>query len=108
REEVTRLRQGLLFAARACQSSLSPGLPGRMPIGINPQAARMNPDDLMKFATRYAAAWCGHDPERVADCYEADGSLSVNDGPPRRWPRRDRRSRARIHARFSRHGCNHG
>jgi uncharacterized protein (TIGR02246 family) len=42
----------------------------------------MNPDDLMKFATRYAAAWCGHDPERVADCYEADGSLSVNDGPP--------------------------
>jgi len=42
----------------------------------------MNPDDLMKFAARYAAAWCSQDPERVAACYAADGSLSVNDGPP--------------------------
>ena len=42
----------------------------------------MNPDDLMKFATAYVAAWCSQHPAPVAACYAADGSLSVNNGPP--------------------------
>ena len=36
----------------------------------------------MKFAAGYVSAWCSQDPERVAACYAADGSLSVNGGPP--------------------------
>jgi hypothetical protein len=37
---------------------------------------------LTKFATRYAEAWCGQNPESVAAFFAENGSLSVNDGPP--------------------------
>ena len=35
---------------------------------------------LMKFATRYAEAWCSQNPESVAAFFAENGSLSVNDG----------------------------
>jgi len=38
--------------------------------------------DLTSFATRYAAAWSGKDPELLASFYEQHGSLVVNDGDP--------------------------
>jgi predicted ester cyclase len=38
--------------------------------------------ELTKFATRYAKAWCSQNPESVAAFFAANGSLSVNDGPP--------------------------
>ena len=37
---------------------------------------------MRAFAQRYADAWCSQHPERVAAFFAADGSLSVNDGPP--------------------------
>ena len=37
---------------------------------------------LTKFATRYAEAWCSQNPESVAAFFAANGSLTVNDGPP--------------------------
>jgi len=37
---------------------------------------------LEKFATRYAKAWCSHDPDAVAAFYSKNGSLSVNGGAP--------------------------
>jgi steroid delta-isomerase-like uncharacterized protein len=40
----------------------------------------MNPSDLTDFATRYAAAWSGQDPEELASFYAEDGSLRVNAG----------------------------
>ncbi len=39
-------------------------------------------DQLLDFASRYTEAWCSQHPERVADHYASDGSLTVNDGPP--------------------------
>ena len=42
----------------------------------------MTSDELRKFATRYAEAWCSQNPERVAAFFAENGSLSVNDGPP--------------------------
>jgi len=39
-------------------------------------------DELTKFATRYAKAWCSQNPESVAAFFAENGSLSVNDGPP--------------------------
>ncbi len=42
----------------------------------------MTTDKLPEFATRYAKAWCSHDPEKVAAFFAENGSLSVNDGPP--------------------------
>jgi uncharacterized protein (TIGR02246 family) len=38
--------------------------------------------DLLEFARRYTEAWCSQHPERVANHYAPDGSLTVNDGPP--------------------------
>jgi predicted ester cyclase len=38
--------------------------------------------ELTKFATRYAKAWCSKNPESVPAFFAANGSLSVNDGPP--------------------------
>ena len=35
---------------------------------------------LRDFAARYTAAWCSHDPARVAACYSPAGSLTINDG----------------------------
>jgi uncharacterized protein (TIGR02246 family) len=40
------------------------------------------PNDLKKFAERYAKAWCSRDPESVAAFFAENGSLSVNHGPP--------------------------
>jgi uncharacterized protein (TIGR02246 family) len=40
------------------------------------------PDDLHDFARRYTEAWCSQDPERVAEHYAPDGSLTINDGLP--------------------------
>jgi alpha-L-rhamnosidase len=37
---------------------------------------------LRDFATRYTAAWCSHDPARVAGFFAPNGSLKVNDGQP--------------------------
>src|SRR5436190_11398023 len=37
---------------------------------------------LKKFATRYAEAWCGQDPEMVAAFFAEQGSISINNGPP--------------------------
>jgi steroid delta-isomerase-like uncharacterized protein len=39
-------------------------------------------DELTKFATQYAKAWCSQNPESVAAFHAENGSLSVNDGPP--------------------------
>jgi uncharacterized protein (TIGR02246 family) len=41
-----------------------------------------SPDQLREFARRYTDAWCSQDPARVAENYAADGSLTINDGPP--------------------------
>jgi uncharacterized protein (TIGR02246 family) len=37
---------------------------------------------LQDFATRYTAAWCSHDPAKVAASYSPSGSLTVNGGTP--------------------------
>ena len=42
----------------------------------------MNQSELVDFATRYAAAWSGQDPEELASFYAEDGALAVNDGAP--------------------------
>jgi len=39
-------------------------------------------EQLLEFAKRYSAAWNSQDPTKVSDCYAADGSLTINDGPP--------------------------
>jgi predicted ester cyclase len=38
--------------------------------------------ELTKFAKRYAEAWCGQDPEKVAAFYTKSGTISVNGAPP--------------------------
>jgi uncharacterized protein (TIGR02246 family) len=38
--------------------------------------------ELTKFATRYAKAWCSHNPESVAAFFAENGSLTVNNGSP--------------------------
>ena len=42
----------------------------------------MTSDELNRFARRYAHAWCSHDPEKVAEFFAENGSLSINNGPP--------------------------
>jgi steroid delta-isomerase-like uncharacterized protein len=42
----------------------------------------MSESELADFATRYAAAWSGQNPETLASFYAEDGSLTVNAGPP--------------------------
>jgi uncharacterized protein (TIGR02246 family) len=42
----------------------------------------MNAERLKEFATRYTAAWCSHDPARVASFFAERGSLKINDGDP--------------------------
>ena len=39
-------------------------------------------DELRGFATRYARAWCSHNPEAVASFFSPNGSLKINNGPP--------------------------
>ena len=38
--------------------------------------------DLRDFAERYTAAWCSGEPERVAEHYAPNGSLTINGGTP--------------------------
>jgi uncharacterized protein (TIGR02246 family) len=42
----------------------------------------MTSDELAGFATRYTAAWCSHDPARVAAFFAEQGSLTINHGAP--------------------------
>ena len=42
----------------------------------------MDSTALTEFATRYTAAWCGQDPNRVASFFTENGSLKINDGAP--------------------------
>ena len=42
----------------------------------------MTQDELIAFATRYAAAWSSGNPASLAAFYTETGSLSVNGGPP--------------------------
>jgi len=42
----------------------------------------MTDQQLKDFAKRYAAAWCSHDPEKVAAFYARSGSISVNSASP--------------------------
>ena len=39
-------------------------------------------DQLRNLAERYTAAWCSQNAASVAAFYSADGSLTINDGPP--------------------------
>ena len=41
----------------------------------------MNSENLSEFATRYAQAWCSHDPDAVAAFYSKNGAVSVNGAP---------------------------
>ena len=42
----------------------------------------MTSAELTDFATRYTAAWCSHDPARVAAFFAEQGSLTINHGAP--------------------------
>jgi predicted ester cyclase len=42
----------------------------------------MTGQQVNDLAKRYAAAWCGQLPEKVAAFYAKGGSISVNGGPP--------------------------
>lgn len=46
------------------------------------EEAAMDRARLEDFASRYAAAWSGGDPEALASFYVEGGSLAVNDGAP--------------------------
>ncbi len=37
---------------------------------------------LTELAARYTAAWCSHEPQRVAEFFAVDGSLTINRGAP--------------------------
>jgi len=39
-----------------------------------------DPDEMVVFASNYAAAWSSQDPERVASFFSEKGSLSINGG----------------------------
>jgi hypothetical protein len=39
-------------------------------------------NDLEDFATRYAKAWCSHDPEAVVAFYAENAFITVNNGAP--------------------------
>jgi hypothetical protein len=41
-----------------------------------------NPEYMQDFAVRYTAAWCSHQPEKVASYYSPNGSLTINGGVP--------------------------
>lgn len=42
----------------------------------------MTPTQVREFATRYTAAWCSHEPQRVAEFFAERGSLTINRGAP--------------------------
>ena len=39
-----------------------------------------DPDEMVVFASNYAAAWSSQNPERVASFFSENGSLSINGG----------------------------
>jgi predicted ester cyclase len=39
-------------------------------------------DQLIKFAARYAKAWCSQNPAKVAAFFGENGSISINNAPP--------------------------
>ena len=41
-----------------------------------------SPQSIRQFAEAYTAAWCSHEPDKVAAFFEEGGSLAVNDDPP--------------------------
>lgn len=43
---------------------------------------KIDTGQLHDFGTRYTAAWCSQDPERVAAFFSTQGSLSINGGAP--------------------------
>jgi steroid delta-isomerase-like uncharacterized protein len=62
-----------------------PDLAGHRAQEANVDATRSNEPQsnesrLNELGSRYAAAWCSHDPGAVAAFYSTDGSLTVNDG----------------------------
>ncbi len=42
----------------------------------------METAQLTDFATRYTAAWCSQDPNAVAQFFQENGVLRINDGQP--------------------------
>jgi uncharacterized protein (TIGR02246 family) len=42
----------------------------------------VTPAQLTHFAVRYTAAWCSHEPARVASSFAEQGSLTINHGAP--------------------------
>jgi steroid delta-isomerase-like uncharacterized protein len=42
----------------------------------------VDPSSLRDFGTRYTAAWCSHDPGRVAAFYAEQGTLTINGASP--------------------------
>jgi uncharacterized protein (TIGR02246 family) len=46
------------------------------------QGARMDSEELERFATDYTFAWCSQEPERVAAFFAENGSLTINGGAP--------------------------
>lgn len=51
-------------------------------VPIRAATDRAGSPELTRFATRYAAAWSGGDPEELASFYAEDGRLTVNAGAP--------------------------
>ncbi len=48
----------------------------------NKKGINMNKDELNSFGKKYAQAWSSQNPEKVAEFFAADGSLTVNTGKP--------------------------
>ncbi len=42
----------------------------------------MDASTLTAFASKYTAAWCSQEPSQVAWFFAANGSLTINAGPP--------------------------
>jgi SnoaL-like polyketide cyclase len=53
-----------------------------MQSACNTDDAASERPDMMRFATRYTAAWCSQDPAKVASFFAESGSLRINDGEP--------------------------
>ena len=65
---------------RAAIAALSMSLLLLAGCGSDEESAQM--DELTEFATRYAAAWSGQDPEAFAAFYAENGSLRINEDEP--------------------------
>jgi len=57
------------------------GLTAGVTAGVTSAAPR-TPSELTGFATRYAAAWSGQDPAKLASFYAENGTLQVNASDP--------------------------